>query len=168
MRVVIIAAVSKLGAIGLQGSLPWRLPKDLAHFKKVTSGHPVIMGRSTYESLPASSRPLPGRENIVLSRKGKPIEEATVVTSAAAATAAAKKTGAEVCFVIGGAEVYALFLESAHELLLTEVEDGGKAAGDVYFPKWNKNEYEAQVVERHEKDAENDYGFTVMRYTRKK
>ena len=100
----VIAAVARNGVIGKDNRLPWHLPADLKHFKALTTGHTVIMGRKTWESLPERFRPLPGRQNIVVTRNaGYAASGATVVNSLADAVAAA--SGSE-AFVIGGAELY--------------------------------------------------------------
>src|SRR3954465_8844868 len=105
-KIYLVAAVASNGVIGRNGQLPWRLPEDLRHFKKLTLGHPVIMGRRTWDSL---ARPLPGRENIVLTRSGnRDIRGASVAASLQGALALC--FGEPVAFVIGGAEIYAMAL----------------------------------------------------------
>ena len=127
----LIAAVASNGVIGRAGRLPWKLPGDLARFKGLTMGHPVIMGRSTFDSV---GRILPGRTSIVLSRNRElKIAGCTVVHSAEdARRAAAAAPGSEEAFVIGGAEVYARFLPEAARLYLTRVE--AAVQGDAAFP----------------------------------
>jgi dihydrofolate reductase len=120
--------------IGREGTLPWRLPEDLAHFRELTTGHPVIMGRRTWESLPAQFRPLPGRENIVLSTSAEcPVPGAQLVADPGAAL---ELTGARDVWVIGGASVYAAFLPMADRLEITEVDLdlGPVQPGDVFAP----------------------------------
>src|SRR5262245_17378178 len=114
MKLVLIAAVAENGTIGDAGKIPWHISNDLKRFKRLTLGHPIIMGRKTYESI---GKPLPGRRNLVLTRR-----------SALAGTecfptldAALKACGDETVFVIGGAEIYRLALPLAHALLLTHV-----------------------------------------------
>lgn len=107
------------GVIGLDEGLPWHLPEDLAHFREITAGQPVVMGRTTWESLPPRFRPLPGRENIVLSRRLTDLPGATVVPDAAAALEAVAGRAA---WVIGGLQVYALLLDHADRLEITDVE----------------------------------------------
>ena len=127
----LIAAVARNGVIGIDNRLPWRLPADLKHFKALTLGHTVIMGRKTWESLPARFRPLPGRRNIVVTRQpGYAAEGAETATSLDAALALAQD--APRVFVIGGGELYALALPRAGELVLTEVQ--AALDGDVRFP----------------------------------
>ncbi len=126
--VSLIAACDRRGLIGRGGDLPWRLPADLAHFKAVTLGKPVVMGRRTWESL---RRPLPGRDNIVVTRRrGYRAPGAAVAASPAAALALA--SGATEIVVIGGAQLYAALAPRATRLYLTRVE--GEFAGDTWFP----------------------------------
>ena len=130
MTISLIAAVAANGVIGRGGALPWKLPGDLARFKRLTMGHPVIMGRPTFQSM---GRPLPGRTNIVLSRDAHlRIPGCTVVHGAAEALQAASGSGADESFVIGGAEVYALFLPEAGRMYLTRVD--ANVDGDAAFP----------------------------------
>ena len=134
--VTLIAAVASNRVIGRQGRLPWRIPDDMARFRALTMGHPVIMGRATWESL---ARPLAGRTNIVLTRTpGRAMTGALVAHGAEAALAAAGDA-AEV-FVIGGAAVYELFLPRAGRLAITWVE--AEVEGDSVFPPVAWDEWE--------------------------
>lgn len=134
-RLTLIAAVARNRAIGLNNQLPWHLPEDLKHFRTVTQGHPVIMGRKTWESLPDSFRPLPGRLNLVMSRqKNYPAPGARMVASLSEALEAVNQTPE--AFVIGGAELYAQALPQANRLILTEVETD--VAGDAWFPEFDR------------------------------
>ena len=126
----LIWAQDRAGAIGVDGRLPWHLPEDLAHFRETTAGSPVIMGRATWESLPARFRPLPGRTNIVLSRRRDLVADgATVLPDLPAALDAA--AGHET-WVIGGASVYTEAITRATRLEVTEVDLD--VAGDTYAP----------------------------------
>ena len=117
MSASLIWAQSPSGVIGRDGGIPWRVPEDLARFKELTIGHPVVMGRRTWESLPARMRPLPGRPNIVLTRNGDyQADGAEVVTTIEQALSVPRP------WVIGGAEVYHLALPSATRCEVTEVE----------------------------------------------
>lgn len=133
VKIVLVAAHARNGVIGLDGDMPWRLPSDLRHFKAVTLGTPVIMGRKTYLSI---GRPLPGRANIVVSRSGFSAEGAETVASLEAALdlarSHARQTGADRVSVIGGGEIYALAIGLADELVLTEVD--AEIEGDTVFP----------------------------------
>ena len=142
-RIYLVAAVAKNGVIGANGGMPWHLPEDLKHFRKLTLGHPVIMGRRTWESL---GKPLPGRENIVVSRKpGFEAPGASVAATPEAAVALC--TGEPVAFVIGGAEIYAAALPLADGLVLTELERD--FAGDTRFPAWERNSWREAQRETH-------------------
>ena len=138
-----IAAVSLNGVIGKNGELPWRLPEDLKWFKKITFGHPILMGRRTWASL---GRPLPGRKNIVLSRSITPVEGAVVIRSMDELDQEVE--GAE-AFLIGGGELYAQFLPACQELFLTTVLrkiDGG----DAFFPEYEPLFEAVETLEENE------------------
>jgi dihydrofolate reductase len=129
--VALVAALARGGVIGRDGGLPWHLPEDMAHFRDVTMGHPVVMGRKTWESLPERFRPLPGRRNIVVTRKpawsAEGAERASSLEEALALVG-----GAEHVSVIGGGEIFAAALPYADQLLLTEIELD--VDGDTAFP----------------------------------
>ena len=142
-RVYLVAAVARNGVIGARGKLPWHLPQDLKHFRQLTLNHPVIMGRRTWESL---GKPLPGRENIVVSRKaGFAAPGASVAASMAGAIAFC--AGEAVAFVIGGAQIYAAALPLADGLVLTEIDRDYE--GDTHFPAWNRRAWRATQKETH-------------------
>jgi dihydrofolate reductase len=139
----LIAAVARNGGIGLNNQLLVHLPEDLKHFRRVTMGCPVIMGRKTWDSLPPQFRPLPGRRNLVISRDPSAAcagaEVHTALESALKALAGVPKA-----FVIGGAQIYALALPIADELVLTEID--AELPADAYFPEWSRGEFD--LVER--------------------
>ena len=138
MSLKIIVAVSENGVIGCKGDIPWKLPDDMLWFKKHTGKSPVVMGRKTYESLPAKFRPLPSRENIVLTRRPETLDDlgVTVLSDFSLVIERASK---EDVWVAGGAEIYKLALPHASHLFVTQVDL--IVAGDTFFPKWNKNEW---------------------------
>ena len=137
--VSLIAAVAANRVIGKDNRLLWHLPEDMRHFRETTRGKPVIMGRRTWESLPESFRPLPGRHNIVLSRD--PAYQAPGATLAASLEDALLKAGEAIeVFVIGGAELYRQALPLARRLYLTEIAEN--FAGDAYFPEVPPQEWE--------------------------
>ena len=148
VELVVIAAVAENGVIGVDGGMPWHYPADMAHFKETTMGHPVVMGRTTFESIAAQiDGPLPGRTNIVLSGSVPDVPEGVVVVeSVEAAVAATAETGAERAYVAGGATVYEQFLPLADRLALTEIPEAPD--GDTYFPEWDRDEW--VEVEREE------------------
>jgi dihydrofolate reductase len=143
-RIYLVAAVSANGIIGAGGKLPWHLPEDLKHFKRLTLGHPVIMGRRTWESL--GGKALPGRENIVVSRQpGFEAEGAAVASSLDAAIAFC--LGESVAFVIGGTEVFAAALPLATGLVLTEIHRDSE--GDARFPAYDRSQWRETQREAH-------------------
>jgi len=143
-RLSLIAAVAENGIIGSGNALPWRLPEDLKHFKTLTLGHPVIMGRKTYESI---GRPLPGRRNIVVTRnRDFHMEGCEIAQSLEAAIAACGLDCGEV-FVIGGAQIYAEALPLAQRIYLTEIRKPFK--GDARFPVLDRKEWEETSREAH-------------------
>jgi len=155
----LIAAVARNGVIGIDNRLPWRLPADLKHFKLLTLGHAVIMGRKTWESLPVGFRPLPGRRNIVVTRdEAYRAEGAAVATSLPAAMTAAD--GGE-AFVIGGAELYAAALPLADRLQLTEID--ATFEGDTWFPAIDAGQWRETRRETHHDEAGFDYAFVTYR-----
>ena len=142
-RIYLVAAVAANGIIGANGKLPWHLPEDLRHFRNLTLGHPVIMGRRTWESL---GRALPDRENIVVTRTpGYVASGASVATSLAAAIALC--FGESIALVIGGAQIYAAALPLADGLVLTEIHKDFK--GDTKFPDWDRNVWRVSQKETH-------------------
>lgn len=160
-QIVVIAAVARNGIIGRDNALPWRLKADLAHFKRTTLGHPVVMGRKTWESL---GRPLPGRINIVVSRSnGWHAEGAQIVDSLDAAITACDS--AERIFVIGGAQLYALALPIADRLLLTEVQ--ADVEGDTRLPAFDRSAFVETQRAHQAADADNDFVADFVEYTRR-
>lgn len=162
-RLALIAAVAENGCIGIDNKLPWYLPDDLKYFKAVTSGKPVIMGRSTFDSL---GRPLPNRTNIVITRNRDftapegvrvvhSLDEAIKVAEAVAHIA-----GNEEIVIIGGAQIYAEALPRIARMYLTEVKKS--VAGDAFFPAWEKQDWqEAGREQHHYEPAQLDYSFVV-------
>ena len=145
MQVSIIVAMSKGGVIGYQNRLPWHLPADLQHFKRLTTGHSVIMGHTTYASLP--KKPLPNRRNIVLSHTVKSLPGCEVYDGFPVALAACGDE--EEVFVIGGANIYVQALPLARRIYMTVVDDEPDAA-DAFFPPLNAAEWVEIKKEKHE------------------
>ncbi len=151
-----IAAMDRNRLIGVENRLPWRLPADLAHFKRVTMGKPVIMGRHTFESL---GRPLPGRLNIVVSRDpGFTAGGCTVVHSLEEALAVASRH--EEIMVIGGASFYAQTLPRARRLYLTLIE--GEFEGDTFFPVLDPRDWQETNRVDHAPDERNPYPYSFV------
>jgi len=158
-QISLIVAVDEEGGMGFNHRLPWRLPADLAHFKAITLGKPIIMGRKTYESI---GRPLPGRLNIVLSRKSSAIPGVTVVTRLDEALLLTHD--APEVMVIGGAEIFKLVFEQATKLYLTQIYHVFKA--DVFFPELDEAVWQLESSEGRPADAKNAYDMNFCCYTR--
>ena len=159
----LIAAVAENGVIGDRNALLWHISEDLQHFKRLTAGHPVVMGRKTFESL---GHPLPARTNIVVTRSGMPIEGCRTAASLDEAyRIAAAAEGAEECFVIGGAQIYAEALPTADRLCLTIVEHPYE--GDTRFPEWHEAEWRLASSERFVRGADYPYPFIFETWERR-
>lgn len=164
IEVVIIAAYDREGAIGKDGDLPWHLPADLKHFKEMTLGRPVVMGRRTHESI---GRALPGRLNIVLSRDAAySAPGCEVASSLEQALQIAARQGRETIMIIGGATVYEQALPLTDRLILTIVDD--RVDGDTFFPDYDPQQWEE--VQRHHRPADEanpvDLTFLELRRSR--
>ncbi len=156
----LVVAYSENRVIGRDNALPWRLPSDLAHFKRVTLGHPIVMGRNTWASL---GRPLPGRPNLVISRNpGFKADGASVHTSLEAALDACAATGADKVCIIGGEQVFRHALPLADEIIATEIR--AHVDGDTYFPGVDAGEW--QEAERLPQPEENGLRFDFVTYRR--
>ena len=153
--VSLIAAVARNGAIGKGNALLWHEAEDQRHFRRITMGCPVVMGRKTWESLPAQFRPLPGRRNVVATRNRCWKDEgAEVVPSFDAALVLLAGTGK--AFVIGGAQIYTLALPFADELVLTEIDSD--LDGDTFFPIWDRAKFACVA-----RDPRDGYSFATYR-----
>ena len=160
--ITIVVAMGKNREIGVDNQLLWHLPKDLKHFKELTSGHPIIMGRKTYESI---GKPLPNRTNIVISRKNDWFEEGIlIVGSIKEALKFAKKIDENV-FVLGGGTIYAQTTDLADQLEVTVVDVTLEA--DTYFPKIDEKIWQKTQETCHEKDEKNQYDFCFQTFTKK-
>ena len=157
-----MAAVARDGVIGLAGGLPWRIPEDAQRFRALTMGHPVVMGRRTWDSLPDRFRPLPGRRNVVVTRnrawRASGAEQVVSLKSALALL-----DGEAQVFVIGGGELYAESLPLADELLLTEIET--ELEGDTFFPAWERKDFVESSREEHV--SEGGIPFAFVKYVRR-
>jgi dihydrofolate reductase len=162
MRIALIVAMAENRVIGRNNQLPWRIPADLRHFKALTLGKPVIMGRKTYESI---GRPLPGRDNIVISAdSGYQAEGCQVVHSVEQALEAAGSC--EEAMIIGGANLYRQTLENADRLYLTLVK--AEPEGDTWFPEIELQQWREIERRAHTADESNefDYDFVVLERAR--
>lgn len=165
MILSLIAAVAQNRVIGRNNDLPWRLPDDMKYFMETTQGHKVIMGRRNYDSLPAKFKPLPKRENFVITRQpGWQAPGCTVINSWEEAK---KKTAGhpnEEVFVIGGAEIYSLALPDAQRLYLTEIQT--QCEGDVYFPPFDPRQWREVSRKPHPTDSRHAFAFDFVVYER--
>ena len=157
----LIAAVARQGAIGRDNQLLWRLPEDMARFKALTLGHPVIMGRKTWDSLPERFKPLPGRRNLVLSRQALQLEGAEVFDSLDAALKAC--AGALRVYVIGGEEIYTAAISRADRLELTEID--ADFVADSFFPVWDRQQF--TEIFREKKTNPEGWPYDFVTYQRK-
>lgn len=154
MSVVIVAAIGRNGVIGVDGGLPWRIPEDLARFKEMTMGHALVMGRATFESI---GRPLPGRSNIVLTRRPDWSHEGVdTARSLEEALDIARERGQDV-YIAGGADVYEQALPIADSMELTEVD--AAPDGDTFFPDVDWSLWFATARQEHQ-------GFRFVSYRR--
>ena len=160
MKISLVVAMDRNGVIGRDNRLPWKLPDEMAHFRRVTLGKPVVMGRRTFESL---AKPLPGRKNIVLTRQGDfAAPGCEVVHSLEDAWRAAD--GVEEACVIGGTMLFAETLPTADVLYLTEVQ--AEVEGDTWFPPFDRSQWVEREVARHAADERHAYPFRILELTR--
>lgn len=169
MKVVLIVAVCKSNnGIGKDNDLLWHLPADMNFFKDTTMGFPIITGRKGYDSIPDKYRPLPNRDNIVITRDGKyQAEGAIVVHSLEKAISQAEKLNSEKCFIIGGGQIYKLALDNnlIDEMLVTWVDADLDA--DVFFEGFAADNWQEKTIMIKDKDAKNPYNFKIVKYTAK-
>ena len=149
--------------IGKDNELPWRLPDEMAHFKRLTRSHAVVMGRKTFESM--QCRPLPERLNIVLTRKDFDVPDVVFVDSLANGLTFANARGYEQCFVIGGSQVYEEALSIADCLYATLIDS--EMEGDAFFPEFDLSPWQLESSNVHPADDRHAYAFTMNVYRRK-
>lgn len=165
MIVTSIAALATNRVIGKNNKLPWHLPADLKFFKKLTTGHHVIMGRKTWQALP--NGPLPNRVNIIISRSAIDTPEGVLVfKSLEAALEWAFRQGETEAFIIGGAQIYQSTMNMVDKMVLTEVDM--VTEGDAFFPEWRDIDWEEDSREAHPADDKNPHSFSFVTYFRKK
>lgn len=159
MKITLIAAMAKHQVIGHHNQLPWHLPKDLAHFKARTVNKAIVMGRKTFESM---GKPLPGRRNIVLTRQAD--FKASGVEVFSNLDALLDQVNVDELMVIGGAEIYQLFMPLSTQMNLTLID--ADISGDAFFPAWRVEEWEIVFQENHAKDAQNPFDMTFIDFKR--
>jgi dihydrofolate reductase len=157
--ITIIVATDNHSGIGIRNTLPWHLPEDLAHFKRTTSGHPIIMGRKTFDSI---GRPLPGRRNIVVTRNDRwqhdGVEAVTSLEDAIALV------GSQASFIIGGAQIYKEALALANRIIITRIDYSFDC--DAHFPPIDPSVWSEIATERHHSEKNGwDYAFVTLEKT---
>jgi dihydrofolate reductase len=163
MIITLVVAASENNVIGRDGGLPWDLPNDMRHFKEITIGHTVVMGRKTYSSI---GRPLPDRRNIIVTRQDDfRVEGCEIVHSLEEAFALSEEAASEEVCVIGGGEIYAQALPFASRIELTRVHI--TIDGDTFFPKFSEDSWEEINREEHEEDDDHIYPYTFLTYERR-
>jgi dihydrofolate reductase len=161
--IAIVVAIAENNVIGKDNQLIWHLPADLKQFKQTTMGHPILMGRKTYESI---GKPLPGRTSIIITRQQNyKAEGCIVVNSVEEAIKEAKKLD-EQTHIIGGAEVYRQSMHLTDTIYLTRIHH--RFEGDTYFPEIKDEEWETVSEEHHEPDEKNKYSYSFIKLIRKK
>ena len=166
--IILIAAIGKNQELGRNNDLLWRLKSDMQFFKTLTSGHWVIMGRKSWESLPPRFRPLPNRTNAVVSRNADfSAEGAHVFSNLQSAIDEARNSQAEKIFIIGGAQIYRQALEEnvVDEMYLTHV-DATFVDADVFFPTISANEWKQETIETFEANEDNEYAGRIVHYVK--
>ena len=162
MKIAMIVAMDEDGCIGRQGDLPWRLKSDMARFKVLTEGdgfNAVIMGRKTWDSLPDKFRPLPERVNIVMSRDTNwSHTDADTALYPGRAIEIAYAEGCDECWIIGGSQIYSMFIDRVDEIHVTTVHTNN--SGDIMFPEWNRDAWTEHSIEQLNADEDNEYPTT--------
>lgn len=162
MTISFVVAAATNNGIGKDGKMPWHLPNDMKHFKNVTWGMPVVMGRKTFESL---GKLLPGRKNIVITRQaGWKVEGTVAVKTIEDALFVAKQADANEVMVIGGGEIYKALFDKAKRIYLTRVEAAPEA--DTFFPALNPKEWHLMSQKDHEADEKNAYNYSFQVWER--
>ncbi len=166
MIVSLIAALTQNRVIGKNNDLPWHLPDDMKYFMNTTKQHHVVMGRKNYESIPEKFRPLPNRNNIVVSRNiNFQAPQCIVTDSLEKAVTIANEAGEKELFVIGGAEIYHLAMPLADRLYLTEI--AATLEGDTYFPAVDKSQWREVSRVHHDANNRHLFAFDFVQYQRK-
>lgn len=155
----LIVAMDKNRLIGKENQLPWHIPQDLAYFKKITLNHKIVMGRKTFESI---GRPLPGRENIILTRDPSYSQEGCTIMHSIDEIMMLSSGSDEEIFVIGGAEIFKEILSNSNRLYITEIDH--EFDGDTYFPETVDTEWKIISTEKGIKDEKNPYEFKFVVY----
>ena len=168
MKLAMIVAMDEDGNIGNSGALPWRLRNDMLRFKSLTEGdgfNTVIMGRKTWDSLPDEFKPLPERANIVMSRDTNwKADGADTALYVGRAIEIAFAEGSEECWIIGGSQIYEMFLDRVDEIHVTTVHVS--SSGNITFPQWDRSDWSENVIEQTIVDEDNDHATTYSIWTK--
>ena len=159
--IAIVVAADENNVIGKDNQLIWHLPADLKHFKQITMGHPIIMGRKTYESI---GKPLPGRTTIIITRQDGYEAEGCIVVNAIQEAIEKAKQLDEQAYLIGGAEIYKQALELTDTIYLTRIHH--RFEGDTFFPEIKEDEWKSVSEEQHEPDEKNKYSYSFIKLER--
>ena len=159
-KVTLVAAMGLNRAIGLDGKMPWHLPAELQHFKRTTMGKTIVMGRKTWQSI---GRPLPGRQNVVVSRD--PAYQADGAEVAGSLAQALEIATSDEVMVIGGGELYALAMPLASRMVLTVIDTEPQA--DTWFPAWDEHEWQKAILKRVDADESNPLAYSIVELTRR-
>lgn len=167
MKVSLVVAMDKQRGVGKNNDLPWHLPADMRFFKETTTGHVVVMGRKNYESIPERFRPLPNRENAVLTRnKDYQAPGCTVFHSLEECMENYKNETERTVFIIGGGEIFKQALDSGivDEMYITHIDKSYEC--DVFFPDFDHSLWEKEQVLYHEKDEKNPANFEILKFSK--
>ena len=160
-RISIISAMASNRAIGIRNTLPWQLPEDLKHFKALTMGHHIVMGRKTYDSI---GKPLPGRDTVIVTRNADYAVPGCLAVNSLDAALTVSHGDAEVFFV-GGAELYRQALPIAHRIYLTEIQR--VFDGDAFFPEFDIRQWNETSRDKHRTEGPNGFEYHFVVYDRK-
>jgi len=160
MKLAFILAMDEKNGIGYQNQLPWHLPEDLKHFKEITLGKPVLMGRKTYISI---GRPLPGRKNVIITRDQNFTAPGCEVYHSPSVALSTLQDFDEV-MVIGGADLFKQLMSQADRIYLTRIH--ATFVADVYFTAWDEKNWHIITAEEHQIDKKNPYSYTFITYER--
>lgn len=160
--IAIVVAAAENNVIGKDNGLIWHLPADLRHFKQITMGHPILMGRKTYESI---GKPLPGRTSVIITTQKDYEAEGCIVTHSVQEAVAQARQLDEDLYIIGGAHIYEQTLPVTDRIYMTRVH--ASFNGDVYFPELDEKDWETVEEEHHEPDEKNKYSYSFLTLQRK-
>ncbi len=163
MKISLIAAIGKNNELGKGNTLVWDMPEDLKYFRKTTSGHPVIMGRKTFESI---GRPMPKRRNVIITRDESYLRHGVDIVHSLEKALNLFKNSNEEIFIIGGGDIYKQSMQLADKLYITRIDAEDKEA-ETFFPEINLNDWQETSREEYNRDEKNPYKYAFVIYQRK-